>query len=99
MVKKLNEIEGIYCPLPGGAFYVWPEVSGLCRRLGLNGSDELQQKLLYEAGVAVLSDKHFVPAGIKLEGEHLRLAYTLSSTEIEEVIEQIKDYIRQGPIS
>lgn len=96
LVDGLNRIEGIYCPMPEGAFYAWPRVDGLCRMLGVKDSGELQQKLLYEANVAVLADKHFVPEGIDYPGQHLRFAFTIDCQKIEKGLGRLEDYIRKN---
>ncbi|RLE46570.1 pyridoxal phosphate-dependent aminotransferase, partial [Candidatus Woesearchaeota archaeon] len=74
IVNKLNEIEGISCVNPGGAFYVWPNVTELCKKTGCKDSEDLRKRLLYEAGVAVLADIHFGPK-VPGEGEHIRFSY------------------------
>jgi len=94
IVKLLNEIPGFKCLSPGGAFYVWPNVTEACKMLGLTDSEELRKKLLNEAGVAVLSDIHFGPrpAG---EGFHIRLSYATSTDAIKKGLEKIADYVKK----
>ena len=61
IVTGLNTLEGVKCSMPQGAFYAWPEVSGLCQLAGLKDSEELATALLHEAGVAVLAvERHQV---------------------------------------
>jgi aspartate/methionine/tyrosine aminotransferase len=62
IVKLLNQVPGVTCRTPGGAFYVWPNVTEACRMIGARDSEELRARLLNEAGVAVLADIHFGPA-------------------------------------
>jgi len=92
IVEGLNSIEGIRCLKPGGAFYAWPNVTEACRLVGAKDSEEFRKRLLYEAGVAVLSDIHF---GEKAEGEgeHIRLSYATSDKEIIEGLRRIREYI------
>jgi len=59
IVEGLNKIEGITCLKPGGAFYAWPNVTEACKLVGVKDSEEFRRRLLYDAGVAVLSDIHF----------------------------------------
>jgi len=92
IVEKLNEIEGIECLQPGGAFYVWPNVTELCNMTKCKDSEELRKRLLYEAEVAVLADIHFGPK-VPNEGEHIRLSYATSQDKIKEGIEKIKDWV------
>src|SRR5208283_30651 len=35
IVKKLNEIDGIRCKTPGGAFYLFPNIAGVCDKVGV----------------------------------------------------------------
>lgn len=93
IVKGLNEIEGIKCIMPRGAFYVFPNVTQACRKLGLPDSKALQRKLLYEGSVAVLPRTSF---GSKNEGEteeYLRLSYATSEAQIVEGLKRIKQVI------
>ena len=65
IVDGLNEIPGIRCALPTGAFYVFPEVSGT----GLSGA-EFAERLLQEAGVCTLAGTAFGGVGT----EHIRIS-------------------------
>jgi len=93
IVNGLNEVEGITCLSPGGAFYAWPNITELCRIVGASDSEEFRKKLLYDAGVAVLADIHF---GMRVpgEGQHIRFSYATSNENIIQGIERIKDFIR-----
>lgn len=95
IVEGLNGIDGISCKNPGGAFYVFPNVTMACRNLNLKDSKELQQYLLYEAGVAVLARTCF---GKKNEGEnqeYIRLSYATSRENILEGIKRIKEAVEK----
>src|SRR5438128_35000 len=59
MVTALNKIDGITCREPKGAFYVFPNITGL--RLG--DSATVQERILHEAGVAVLAGTNFGAGG------------------------------------
>ncbi|MCD6537719.1 pyridoxal phosphate-dependent aminotransferase [Candidatus Bathyarchaeota archaeon] len=98
IVEGLNDIEGIKCLKPGGAFYVWPNVTEACRMVGAKDAEELRKELLYKAGVAVLSDIHF---GFKNEGEgdHLRFSYAASEEDIREGLKRLRRYIEENKIS
>lgn len=76
----LNDIEGISCKSPRGAFYVFPNIKAFQRP-----ALELQKTLLAEAGVALLSGTAFGSFG---EG-YLRLSYATSMERLEEGIEKI----------
>jgi len=89
IVEGLNKIEGITCLKPGGAFYAWPNVTEACKLVGVKDSEEFRKRLLYDAGVAVLSDIHF---GFKIEGEgeHIRFSYATSEENIREGLKRIE---------
>ncbi len=80
LVDGLNEIQGIKCHMPKGAFYAFPNITGT----GLS-SEEFAEKLITEAKVAVVPGSVFGPAG---EG-HVRCSYSVSTGEITEALERI----------
>ena len=94
IVAGLNEIEGVRCVMPGGAFYVWPNVTEVCRLVGAASSEELRQRLLHQAGVAVLADVHF-GRRVKDDGEHLRFSYASSLPAIDDGLSRMADFIRK----
>ncbi len=93
IVAGLNQIPGFRCLSPGGAFYVWPNVTEACRMVKAADSDELRRMLLHEAGVAVLADIHFGSA-VAGEGEHIRFSYASSFEAIDEGLQRIADFIK-----
>ncbi len=95
IVKLLNDVEGIQCQASGGAFYAWPNVTELCKMTGLNDSEDLRRKLLYEAGVAVLADIHFghrVPG----DGQHIRFSYATQNENIVKGVERIAAWVQKN---
>ncbi|MDA2927757.1 pyridoxal phosphate-dependent aminotransferase [Acidobacteria bacterium AH-259-G07] len=82
VLELLNQIEGVSCRTPRGAFYVFPNV----RSLGLKSS-ELAGLLLHEAGVALLSGTSFGEYG---EG-YLRISYATSMEKLQEGIQRIAE--------
>ena len=86
IVAGLNKIEGITCPTPAGAFYVFPNVTGL--RCG--DAATVASRVLNEAGVGVLAGTAFGAAG---EG-HLRLSYANSLENLELAVERIADWAK-----
>ena len=86
IVDGLNAIPGISCRKPLGAFYVFPNVSGL----GLS-SKELADRLLEEAGVALLGGAAFGAYG---EG-YLRISYANSIPNIEKALDRIGALAKQ----
>jgi aspartate/methionine/tyrosine aminotransferase len=81
--------------VPGGAFYVWPNVTEACRRIGAKDSEDFRKRLLNEAGVALLADIHFgtrVPG----EGQHVRFSYAASKPAIEQGVARMAEFIRKN---
>jgi aspartate/methionine/tyrosine aminotransferase len=95
VVKLLNEIPGFKCLSPGGAFYVWPNVTKACEIVRAKDSEEFRKLLLNEAGVAVLADKHFGPS-VDGEGQHIRLSYAISKQNIIEGVKRIKEFVEKS---
>ena len=110
LVPALNEIEGIRCATPLGAFYVFPNVDGVCRRLGVHDfydrlSDERKRKtspatllmrfLLYYHGVATVDRRSF--GVLRSEGQHfVRISYATDMRSIEEGVARIRKGVRDG---
>ncbi len=80
VVAGLNGLPGVTCAVPRGAFYAWPDVSGVPL-----GADELAGRLLEEAGVAVLAGGAFGAAG----ADHLRLSYAASRADLADAVDRI----------
>ena len=94
VVTALNKIDGITCREPKGAFYVFPNITGL--RLG--DSATVQERILHEAGVAVLAGTNFGAGG---EG-YLRLSYANSLKNLQAAVNRIGDWAhaaRQGRVA
>ncbi|GAA4700463.1 pyridoxal phosphate-dependent aminotransferase [Nocardioides conyzicola] len=88
IVSMLNEIEGVYCPTPGGAFYAYPSVKGLLGkeydgRL-ITTSAELAEYILDAAEVAIVPGEAFGSPG------YLRLSYALGDDDIVEGITRLQ---------
>ncbi len=91
IVDGLNAIPGFTCLKPSGAFYVWPNVTGVCRNLGLPDSKALQNYLLYEAGVAVLGRQCFGRRTAEETQEYVRFSYASSIEAIKEGLKRITE--------
>lgn len=86
IVSGLNNIPGVRCAVPGGAFYVFPNV----QQLKLN-EEVIASRLLLEAGVAVLPGTAFGQYG---KG-YLRLSYANSEVNIKEGISRIHNWVKK----
>ncbi len=79
--KLLNELPGVECSLPGGAFYAFPNVKGT----GMSGA-EFAKKCMYEAGVAIVPGTAFGNTA----KDYVRFSYAASRENISEALENIK---------
>ncbi len=86
IVEGLNNIPGIKCLKPAGAFYVFPNVKGLFKP-GRANSMELSDYLLDKAKVAITPGIAFGAEG------YLRLSYATSEKAIHEGLKRIKDVV------
>ncbi len=93
--EGLNEIKGIGCVNPKGAFYVYPNVTEVCQNLNLRDSKKLQEYLLYEANVAVLGRSCFGSRNEEEKDEYIRLSYATSKKEILEGLRRIKKAVEK----
>ncbi len=88
IVDKLNAIDGITCRKPEGAFYVFPNISGLLGKTGrgkkLSSPCDLADYLLEEAQVAGVPGEDFG------SHEHIRFSYATSLEDIERGCERIR---------
>ena len=95
IVRLLNEVPGVRCRRPGGAFYAWPNVTEACRMIGAADSEEFRKRLLHEAGVALLADIHF-GSRVPGEGQHLRFSYAASNQAIEQGVARLAEFVRRN---
>ena len=88
IVAMLNEIDGVLCPMPGGAFYAYPSVKGLLGKEHggrvIETSAELADYILDASEVAVVPGEAFGSPG------YLRLSYALGDDDIVEGITRLK---------
>ena len=88
IVEGLNRIPGIRCPMPGGAFYVFPSVEGT----GMT-SKRFADGLLEDQGVACLAGESFGEYGDGC----VRFSFANSAENIERALERIDRFVAQGP--
>ena len=84
IVSGLNQIPGIACPEPGGAFYAFASIAAL----GMS-SQQFQDRLLNEAGVASVSGRSFGKYG---EG-FIRLSYANSRENILKALDRLENFV------
>ena len=94
IVKLLNEIPGVSCPNPTGAFYVYPSVQGVLgkeiRGKRPKTSAELATLILEEVEVAAVPGEAFGPSG------YLRFSYALGDEDINEGIGRVKKLLSEA---
>jgi aspartate aminotransferase len=87
-VAELNKIPGMMTPNPEGAFYVYPDVSGLLGKTWagkqITSSLELADMILEQAEVALVPGEAFGPSG------YLRMSYALSDDQLLEGIKRMQ---------
>jgi len=94
MVKSLNEIEGISCLTPAGAFYAFPNVSKILERVieyngkKISNSFDLSNFILKEAEVALIPGSAFEAEG------YLRLSYAASLEDIKDGLNRIEKILK-----
>ena len=91
IVGALNDIEGMQCLLPDGAFYAFPSIQNFLGRSSVNGklvdSATFCKNLLEEQNVATVPGSGFGAEGF------IRLSYTASMDDIEKGIGRIKQWL------
>ena len=91
VVGMLNQIEGMTCPRPEGAFYVYPSIKGLIGKTSKGGKliandEDFATALLEETGVAVVFGSAF---GLS---PNFRISYATSDEALREACTRIQDF-------
>lgn len=94
IVRMLNEIDGVFCPEPEGAFYAYPSVKGLLGK-EIRGrrpatSVELAALVLEEVEVAVVPGEAFGTPG------YLRLSYALGDEDLAEGVSRVQKLLAEA---
>jgi len=84
VVAGLNELPGVKCRVPGGAFYAFPNVSAVPLE-----TEKLADRLLQEAGVAVLAGSAFGRYG----KDNLRISYANSRENLARALERMGAFL------
>ncbi|MBG82873.1 MAG: aspartate aminotransferase, partial [Chloroflexi bacterium] len=81
VVNGLNSLAGITCPVPKGAFYAFPNITGT----GMT-SKQFAEKAMYDAGVALLAGTAFGEFG----AGYVRISFANSQENLTEAIERLR---------
>lgn len=94
LVKRLNAMEGVFCPNPGGAFYA-------IARLPIDDADKFCQWLLesysYEGGTVMLAPATGFYGTPGLGKDEVRLAYVLNLQEIDAAMDCLENALKDYP--
>lgn len=86
--KRLSLIPGINLTKPDGAFYVFPDVSALYKKLKIKTSAEFCQKFLEEHFVAT------IPGSAFGEDKCIRLSYVVSDADLKKGMDRLEQFIK-----
>jgi len=84
----LRAIPGFRCTMPEGAFYAYPNVSGLFGKAGLRAAADVAHGLLHKAHVATVAGEGFGTT------DHIRISYASSMENLDKGLDQISKYVR-----
>jgi aspartate aminotransferase len=88
LVDGLNDLPGVRCRPPRGAYYAFPDVRRIEAQAGVS-TEQLAHRLLEEHGVAVLPGTAFGPGG----AGHLRLSFATADADLDLALERIRECV------
>jgi aspartate aminotransferase len=89
VVPRLARIPGVTCNIPDGAFYAYPNISGVLGKGGVKTTLEFADRLLKEAFVAVVPGEAFGT------DQHVRISYAASMAELERGLDRLQGFIEK----
>jgi len=89
LVHRLNDLEGVSCAAPRGAFYAFPKISGALERKALTAG-QFTETLLDEFGLACLPGSAFGTGG----ADHIRLSFATSRPTLERAVDVLSEAVR-----
>ena len=87
---QLSTLPGFHCQRADGTFYLFPEVSQVLRALGIPDDQTLAERLLDEAGIALVPGSAFGSPG------HLRFSYATSDDVLAAAVERLRRFLEPG---
>ena len=88
IIRELNNINGIKCENPGGAFYAFPSFEGLIKQNKINNVSDFCFKLLEDKSVVSVPGKSFGA------NHNIRFSYAISSKRINLAIQRMKELLK-----
>jgi aspartate/methionine/tyrosine aminotransferase len=85
ILDRIEDVPGMTCPTPQGAFYVMPTIPS-----GAESAEEFTWSILRDAGVATVPGPVFGPGG----EDRIRMAYTTSCDRINEAFDRIEQWVK-----
>jgi aspartate aminotransferase len=89
LVHRLNDLEGVSCATPRGAFYAFPKISGALERKAITAG-QFTETLLDEFGLACLPGSAFGAGG----ADHIRLSFATSRPTLERAVDVLSEAVR-----
>ncbi|WP_428669726.1 pyridoxal phosphate-dependent aminotransferase [Roseibium sp.] len=87
VAHRLNAVPGIHCPVPDGAFYVFPNLEGLISAGGFENDAAVCDWLLSEAHVAIVPGRAFGLPG------HARISFAYAEADLEKGLDRIAEAV------
>ena len=87
VIAGLRAISGFRCTMPEGAFYAYPNVSGLFGKSGLTCAADVAHGLLHKAHVATVAGEGFGTS------DHIRISYATSVENLNKALERVKKFV------
>jgi len=94
IMSRLEEIPGVSCPTPTGAFYVFPDISSLFGKTSAGGAKitdapSLSEAMLNEVHIAFVPGNDFGGCG----PNHVRISFACSDEQINEGMDRFKGFV------
>jgi aspartate aminotransferase len=86
ILEGFQQIPGLSCTVPEGAFYVYPNVSAFFGKGGIQTAADVADRLLKEAHVVVVPGEAFGTT------EHIRLSYAVSHADVDKGVARMKEF-------
>jgi aspartate/methionine/tyrosine aminotransferase len=94
LVDLLNAIPGIRCFKPQATFYLFPNMTGVMRRKGVQDVEEFRKLCLLETGVSFCTRRHFGRPLPGETGQYVRFAYSgIDAAQIKEGLAKLAAFL------